>query len=229
MVVPIPYARTFTTSMTGEVVVQAICEQCRHGYAYRLKRQTHGEATSWLFINEQGAREKAETQAQAELARKLSTEVDGVPCPQCGTFQTDMIPVLRLAYHGWMRGLAKFLIFGCVASLLFYFVLSRSQSLTQEITNRMNSCLMTALGSAVLAVLLFSVRTIVSRRFDPNDPGRLHARLRLAQQRCVPLPEEPESHVGKKDVDRLAAPRTAEGDDAFTDSPTRHTMKRDMG
>jgi hypothetical protein len=56
MVVPIPYARTYTTTVTGSVLKIAQCENCRTPYGYDVSAVVSGSGTSFLFLDNEGAR-----------------------------------------------------------------------------------------------------------------------------------------------------------------------------
>jgi len=83
-------AKTFTATIDAKAWKQHTCVGCGDVYSYELSRKVTGQAPS---------AEQAELNAQANVARTLTTEVDSHPCPTCGLFQPDMIGQSRAARH----------------------------------------------------------------------------------------------------------------------------------
>lgn len=97
LLIPIP-RWTFTHESRGMVVRNVRCERCAHDYGYRITRMAKGSATSWLFLDNDGARATAWEEAEAGLARALEEGEEAVPCPECGWYQQRMIPLARRKY-----------------------------------------------------------------------------------------------------------------------------------
>lgn len=69
---------------------------------YRMERRGSGSGTSFLFLDNAGAKERAELEAKHKVNTQLEEEQDPVPCPACAWVQSGMIPHARGRYHVWM-------------------------------------------------------------------------------------------------------------------------------
>jgi hypothetical protein len=81
MTIPIPYAMDYTSTMSGAVLKLVRCEHCGTEYVYKMQRMATGEGTSFLFLDNHGAADRAAARAEETLQRKLERGVDLVPCP----------------------------------------------------------------------------------------------------------------------------------------------------
>jgi hypothetical protein len=97
------------------------CENCGTGYVYIVDREASRSGTSFLFLDNAGAKERATEHAELELDSVLSKEIDPVPCPNCGWFQTHMLAKARKKHLGWMATSATVLF--CVALLCVLVIL----------------------------------------------------------------------------------------------------------
>lgn len=95
--------KEFRAQVHGSALRHVSCESCETEFVYFLHREGYAEAVSVLFLDEEGAAKKARMAANADLQRRLSKDVDPVPCPTCGWYQTAMLPELRAAHR---RGLS---------------------------------------------------------------------------------------------------------------------------
>jgi hypothetical protein len=113
---------TRKASFTGKRVVNASCERCSAAFQYEMVRTGTGEAQAHygLFLN--AAQQKAERIAEEDLAHRLETEADLVPCPKCKWVNQDFVRRDRGVRHVWMTKAAVIVwaIVGVVA--LFYFL-----------------------------------------------------------------------------------------------------------
>lgn len=80
LIIPIPGSAT----MRGTVVKTIECAHCGCRFSYRMTRT----AKASDFGDAVGA-------ARAKLEHTLNEELDAVPCPDCGRYQAEMIPMLR--------------------------------------------------------------------------------------------------------------------------------------
>jgi hypothetical protein len=69
------------------------CEHCGCEFAYKLTRSAEGTGSDVLWLNEQGAVRKAQSNAQNSLQQKMS-EIDAIHCPDCGKYQKSMVSML---------------------------------------------------------------------------------------------------------------------------------------
>jgi hypothetical protein len=72
-----------------------ICEECDADYVYQLTRSGEGYGNSIYFLDESGAKKRAERKAREQLARTMRTAVNAIPCPNCGHYQDHMVPRAR--------------------------------------------------------------------------------------------------------------------------------------
>jgi hypothetical protein len=98
----IPYALTYTSTTRGRVPKFVDCEECGQKYVYFLERSASGEGTSFLFLENAEAQQRAEETAKADLTAELARGVDPVPCPRCGWFQKSMVKRARDLHRKWM-------------------------------------------------------------------------------------------------------------------------------
>lgn len=142
----IPVAMTYSASVGGQTIKKVSCESCGTAYVYQVERIVTGTGTSVLFLDNEGARQRAQDDAIASLGHELAKAVDEVPCPHCGWLQLDMCKrsrkrlfiillvaslliaspmffIGRLSTHDWLVP-ASIVVFvgGTLASLIGYMI-----------------------------------------------------------------------------------------------------------
>jgi hypothetical protein len=122
MFIPIPYARTYTADLSGATLKPVRCEKCHVEYVYRMERVGSGSGTSLLFLENQGARDRATQQAANELRGRLWRECDAIPCPNCGWYQQAMFEAMRRDHRRWMRHTGSVLLAVSTISLIIAYV-----------------------------------------------------------------------------------------------------------
>lgn len=80
----IPYGMDYTAHLSGSILKMVRCEQCAQDYVYVLTRSAEGQGRSLLFLDNEGARERAASRAERRLREKLERSCDPVPCLHCG-------------------------------------------------------------------------------------------------------------------------------------------------
>lgn len=207
----IPYAKTYHVTARGVVLRNVACEHCRTEFVYALARETAGQGTSVLFLDNQGAQEQAASNAEAELSKQLEIDVDPVPCPSCHLYQTDMIRKLRKDAYWWMSGLA--IVSVLVAIIVGAILLS---ALVNDLRNfstgvRVVMALITVAGAAGCFGLL-QRRKSLSKSYNPNREE--FADRRRSCKQAVMLKEE----FDKVGSDPLLAPaQQAQAKSAWSD------------
>jgi hypothetical protein len=161
-----------------------------------MERSASGSGNSPLFLDNSGAQVRAEEQARRRLIRALEHEIDAVPCPACGWFQQNMIPILRAARNRWMFYTALGLIFVLVFALLSTWVIYLGSRQTPE---WLVILLGVDAGIAGLAVGLFVYRRVRSASWDPNTSDPQERKL-LGQSRAI-LREQMENLLGQMQGD----------------------------
>lgn len=77
------------------------CESCKKRFHYEIARRGQGDATMVLFMDREGARERALGAASADAERLLQSSQDPVPCPYCGRIQEAAIREMARSQVRW--------------------------------------------------------------------------------------------------------------------------------
>jgi predicted RNA-binding Zn-ribbon protein involved in translation (DUF1610 family) len=180
----IPIGMNYTATMMGSTVKEVLCEQCGAEYLYQMQRSSEGAGTSLLFVDNDGAQERARERAAASLRSKLEKGCDVVPCPSCGHVQQHMFKKARKAYGYWMyvTGLLLFIpaFISLIAAIAVEVRADRDPSLrgvAKGILIGGGACLASGLG-------LLITKGVRSRGYDPNSTD-LAARKQFAQTRTI--------------------------------------------
>jgi uncharacterized membrane protein YebE (DUF533 family) len=98
----IPIGREYTATMSASCTKAATCEKCAEDYLYKVEREATGSGSSILFLDNQGASQRAESAARKNLENALEKAVDAVPCPSCGWLQKNMVGQLKWSRANWV-------------------------------------------------------------------------------------------------------------------------------
>ena len=79
-----------TVTALGSAWKPVLCEKCGHKYEYQMTRVGAATMTDILDPSGEGRAGLADA-AQYELEYKLKNESELMPCPACGSYQSDMI------------------------------------------------------------------------------------------------------------------------------------------
>jgi hypothetical protein len=139
--------------MNGKFVT---CHWCGHPFSYRIVRSVAGRDVA---------------RAEERLRRVLHTERDAVPCPECGRFQPDMLPLLRESHK-------RPLLHAGLAVLAFGSLICAAAFLAGSPVWRILT-LVPAAGVGMVALWVWCVR-----RFNPNAPSGVEARRAAGQKRA---------------------------------------------
>jgi hypothetical protein len=121
--IPIPLALDYTVTYKGTTLRLVRCEHCSSVYGYRVEVVATASDTSLLFLDNEGAQQRASAQAEEEVRRKLADAFAAVPCPECGSYQRHMFPFVQQSYRRWMRVAGLLLLFlVCPALLIVAYV-----------------------------------------------------------------------------------------------------------
>jgi hypothetical protein len=71
------------------------CTHCQQRYGYVLELEATGEDHDLAFLDGKGAAERARALAERNLLQKSRNVVLPVPCPNCGSYQDDMVQRLK--------------------------------------------------------------------------------------------------------------------------------------
>jgi tellurite resistance protein len=153
MLIPIPYGQRYTSRVSGSVTKLCRCEACSEEYLYTAKRKVSASGSSFLWLDNDGARERAISGAQGQIQAALAMAVDPVACPNCGWFQADMLSQLKRRRLTWVL---------CVALPAAFFVMMTG------IVQRSELWLVAAMCMAVFGIFAGVAWTLM------HDPNRAH-------------------------------------------------------
>lgn len=170
----IPVGMEYTVTATGATQKAVVCCRCRHEYIYPVRRTVKGDGFSPLFRNRAAAKTRARVAAEANLRQALQDAREAVSCPACGTYQPDMVPLLRARHRGWLRqaGLLAFAVGGIAIFGYSLFTTDFAPWWLWALT-------------AVVPPGLFLTRTYLAGRYDPNRPADTERRRQLAQEKAA--------------------------------------------
>jgi hypothetical protein len=181
--IPIPYGMQYTSTASGRVPKVVECEACHQKYAYFLERTVTGEATSFLFLENAEAKQRAQEEARIELLGTLARSCDPVPCPHCGWYQREMVLLAKDRHRTWAKttGLAAILLAipFSVAGALARWTAEQRPSETVDLIGDVATPF--AAACALIGPLLLVWRNRSRTRFDPNDAPVEH---RIAEGRA---------------------------------------------
>lgn len=184
----IPYAMTYTSTMTGRVPKIVDCENCQKQYVYFLERTVTGEATSFLFMENEEAKQRAAEFATSELQNRLARVCDPVPCPRCGHYQQHMLKKAKSLHRAWMftAGLAGILL---AAPLGMAAAVADSAAQRGDAgTSLVYALISLAIAGTIGGVVLLVWRFVAMSRFNPNDDP-LGVRIEEGKERALTAEE----------------------------------------
>jgi hypothetical protein len=104
----LPSTRGAGAAADGQTTKVVHCEACRRSYAYELKRTGFGSDP------DESAYSVALQRAEADLQRLLAIGVEAIPCPACGWYQSNMIPLAQTRHRRWMLYAGQCLTIGLI-------------------------------------------------------------------------------------------------------------------
>jgi hypothetical protein len=169
MVIPIPIGAKNVVTLQKAVWKFVSCAHCQQPYAYLLELKATGEDQDLLFLDGQGSKERARTQAERNLLQQTRNVVAPVPCPQCGCYQDDMLRLLKAEDRiNWLQ------IIGAAITVLSFVPLVLGIPYLWVLT--------IVVAAAGLGVLTYGY--VVAHRFDPNA-GDPEPRKAIARRNAV--------------------------------------------
>ena len=93
--IPIPIGTTHVAAVRGAVWKFVSCTHCQERYAYLLELEATGTAHDVAFTDGEGSVKLAQAIAADNLLQKSRNVVLPVPCPLCGSYQDDMVELLK--------------------------------------------------------------------------------------------------------------------------------------
>jgi hypothetical protein len=95
----IPYGRTYTSKVSVKAWIPILCEHCGLTFAYLTSKSAEGSGSSLLWLDNEGASERAYQGAMKSLVRKLKAANDPFPCPRCAQYQSSMVRSIRRGFQ----------------------------------------------------------------------------------------------------------------------------------
>ena len=141
------------------------CAHCGKDFVYLMQRAATAETRSPLFLNNEGAQNRAASTASAALNEKLKREFEIVPCVHCRKFQPEMARRVRFGQHLWlaMLGLAIVVLSGALILV------------TQWPDPERDTSPPAPLGKLLIypgiGLVMIAVYVAMWLRFDPNEMG----------------------------------------------------------
>jgi hypothetical protein len=177
--------RDYNCTTSGVVFQRVECEKCRTVYIYQLRRFAQGHGASVYYLDNQGAEERARTEAEAALQRKLESEYDAVPCLNCGNYQRHMVQKIKSERNIWLPWVAAFVPFMTFVLGIFAWVAYQAKPGPEPA--HAQTCLILAVVAGVVSVVAIAAQIIVSRH-DPNA-APAEERQALGRRLAVTLDE----------------------------------------
>jgi hypothetical protein len=162
---------------------------------YAVDRTCTEGGFSPLFLDNQGARDRAEAAARKALQVKLEKAVDPIACPKCEWYQADMVRVAGQRRTVWLVALAVFTAVAGVATAFVAFVVHRNSKepwYSRELATTWHVAAIFLLVAAACLV----VRQLIRNNWNPNSDTKWKNARR---------PIEAKNVMRKADYDRLSA------------------------
>lgn len=155
-----PAAAVAQPTAWGSNIQFVTCTWCGRRFCYRLTRAVAA-----------GSQQDAETRLQ----RVLQLECDAIPCPQCGSYQPEMVRLLKRQHRSglWLTGLLLLAVGAAVCGVLFGLGVPWWP---------------VAMVVPVGGLGMLLVRLGLVRRYDPNAPAGSDARKASGQQAEIHVP-----------------------------------------
>lgn len=169
MLIPIPISTKHVAAVQGAVWKFVSCAHCEQRYAYLLELEATGEDHDPLFLDGEGSAERARAKAEQNLVQKSRNVVLPIPCPNCGTYQDDMLRQMKEEVS-----INSLQITGFVIAALSLVPLAVGIPYIWILT----------IALAVLGVALLAYGYVVAFRFDANT-GDPEPRKRLGRRHAV--------------------------------------------
>ena len=184
--IPVPYGMGYHSTLQSSVPRHVKCEACQLEYVYMMTRRASGEGTSLLFLDNVGAKIRAEDAAWKKLQHALANDCDPVPCPGCGQYQQHMIPKLVTIHFGWMEKASLAL---CLIAVIAVVPALFARTMAQQ--DETSSAIYYAIGLwSVFGLCMFGavalpiLKFLAIRGYDPNNE-HLQERIELGRKLAI--------------------------------------------
>jgi hypothetical protein len=164
---PIPVGREYLADARGSIFKVVTCARCQHGYTYEMVRSEPGGGPDDT---------RARVTARAALRVALEKGCDPVPCPDCGTYQRDMVRQLQNSHHSEL--------FTAGALLLVAAVVMLAADLFGWIERGWLTWAVLA-TTGLMALGLIAVKSYLGSQYDPNAQPDVERRKQIGRQRVA--------------------------------------------
>jgi hypothetical protein len=169
---PIPVGREYLVDAWASIFKVVTCARCQHGYTYEMVRSEPGGGPDDT---------RARATAQSSLRVALAKECDPVPCPECGTYQPDMLPRFRHEYRRDLRNAGIRILLA--AGLCF--ALSRLVADPLDEIVPVWITWMAWVAASLAGAGLIMYRCYLGSRYDPNSQPDIERRKEIGRQRVA--------------------------------------------
>jgi hypothetical protein len=181
MILPIPTGMRYTATHSACVVKLVNCCHCKKEFVYLMQRTASAERSSPMFLDNEGALDRAKSSANRALQEKLKNEFNIVPCVHCRKYQPEMAKRLRLGHHAWLA------ILGLIIAALGAAIILVTQWPDQEREPNATLPISKLLIYPGIGLALVAVYVGLWITFDPNDMDEA-AKSRLCESPSIDHP-----------------------------------------
>jgi hypothetical protein len=218
---PIHVGTDVTVTVHGSILMTVRCQRCQHVYLYEMFRSEPGGSFSLLSLDNEGAAAKGAVIAEVALRQSLEKDCDPVPCPECGTYQPNMLPQLR---HEHRRDLRKAGIrILLAAGLCFALTRLAADPLDEIVPNWITWMAWAAASLAGAGLIVY--RWYLGSRHDPNSQPDIEHRKEIGRQRVA----ETERYIALRRTEENQQPGTRGSQGIQAEPSTAADRPRDGG
>jgi len=168
----IPIGQTTTISMSGVAFRGVICEHCEQRFGYPIGRSVAGQGFSFLFLDNEGASDRAADSAGTKLESKLKQDVEVYRCPKCGYFDPSMFRLIQSKFYIWIAACAVLAFLAGVAAIIVAIM---------QLGHRHDGLpawsILSGIAGTLVCTILISIRVLLSGQINPNEEPYLSALL----------------------------------------------------
>lgn len=172
--------RAFRCRTAGVVEKRVTCEACGRDYYYVVEREALDGTIDFLVLDAALSEDAAGDVAREKVNHALARIVKIVPCPHCGHYQREMLPLIRDSYYPYARFLAFAMLFLAMLIATIAFLL-KDRIRDGLLPNWAWMVCGSLVGGGLFVLVL---RHTIASREDPNAE-QLEERLALGRSRAV--------------------------------------------
>jgi hypothetical protein len=166
--------------VSGSTPVAVRCENCKGKYYYELKRTAKGGALDkWV----------ARAVARQRLRRMLASDCEAVPCPECGWYQEEMVPLVRRSHRRWLQHVGMAVGFLGPLCFLPAFILILIEPRDPEVKEWTFPIMFGGFAAGFFlgfcTMIVMVLRNALNARYDPNDPETEAERIELGRELTI--------------------------------------------